>query len=591
MTANELRRLYIDFFVERGHKEIPSASLIPENDPSVLFTTAGMHPLVPYLMGESHPLGKRLVSCQKCLRTGDIDEVGDKTHLTFFEMLGNWSLNDYFKKESIGFSHEFLTKVLKIPQEKIAVTCFAGDESAPRDTESAKIWQDLGYPAERIFFYGKKENWWGPAGTTGPCGPDTEIFYVHDVPPCGPDCGPACGCGKYVEIWNNVFMQFNKDKDGNFTPLGRHNVDTGLGFERAFCFVNGVDSVYDTELFRPIIDKISELTGTSYKTSNQRAYRIIADHLRASTFVLGDDRGVAPSNVDQGYILRRLIRRAYRYLAQMNAPANAMAEIANVVIENYKDIYPELERNRDFVIKSLNREEEIFSRTLESGMKIAKKYLQDVTNNKLAARDAFKLYDTFGFPLELTQELAREYGIDVDVYGFHKLFAEHQEKSRAGAEQKFKGGLSDDSVETARLHTAAHLMLAALRRTLGPSVMQKGSNITPERLRFDVSFDRKIEPAELARVEEIVNAAIAANVPVVCTEMPLDEARASGAVGVFGDKYGEVVKVYKMGEWSNEICGGPHASNTGELGRFKILKEESSAAGVRRIKAVLLPKE
>jgi len=591
MTANELRRLYIDFFIQRGHKEIPSASLIPENDPSVLFTTAGMHPLVPYLLGESHPLGKRLVSCQKCLRTGDIDEVGDKTHLTFFEMLGNWSLNDYFKKESIGFSHEFLTKVLKIPQEKIAVTCFAGDESAPRDTESAQIWADLGYPAERIFFYGKKENWWGPAGTTGPCGPDTEIFYVNDVPPCGPNCGPACGCGKYVEIWNNVFMQFNKDKDGNFTPLGRHNVDTGLGFERVFCLINGAASVYDTELFRPIIEKISELTDTRYEISKYKAYRIIADHLRASTFILGDDRGVAPSNVDQGYILRRLIRRAYRYLSQMGAPSKSMAAIADVVIENYKDLYPELERNREFVIKSINREEEIFSRTLESGMKIAKKYLQEVTGNTLGARDTFKLYDTFGFPLEFTQELAREYGIDVDVAGFHKLFAEHQEKSRAGAEQKFKGGLSDDSVETARLHTAAHLMLAALRRTLGPSVMQKGSNITPERLRFDVSFDRKIEPAELARVEEIVNAAIDANVPVVCTEMPLDAARASGAVGVFGDKYGEVVKVYKMGEWSNEICGGPHASNTGELGRFKILKEESSAAGVRRIKAVLLPKE
>lgn len=588
MTANELRRLYIDFFVKRGHKEIPSASLIPENDPSVLFTTAGMHPLVPYLMGESHPLGQRLVSCQKCLRTGDIDEVGDATHLTFFEMLGNWSLNDYFKKESIGFSHEFLTQVLKIPQEKIAVTCFAGDESAPRDTESAKIWGDLGYPKERIFFYGKKENWWGPAGTTGPCGPDTEIFYIHDKPDCGPNCGPACGCGKYVEIWNNVFMEFNKDKDGNYIPLGRHNVDTGLGFERAFCFVNGVPSVYDTELFKPIIDKISELTNTKYEPNNYKAYRIIADHLRASTFILGDDRGIAPSNVDQGYILRRLIRRAYRYLTQMNAPANSMANIAKVVIEKYKDIYPELERNQEFVINSLNREEEIFSRTLESGMKIAKKYLENVQNNQLAAADAFRLYDTFGFPLEFTQELATEYGVSVDADGFHKLYMEHQEKSRAGAEQKFKGGLSDDSIETRRLHTAAHLMLAALRRVLGDSVMQKGSNITPERLRFDVSFNRRIEPAELAEVEKIVNEAIADAVPVECKEMPLDEARASGAIGVFGDKYGEIVKVYKMGKWSNEICGGPHANNTGELGRFKILKEESSSAGVRRIKAVLI---
>lgn len=588
MTANELRRLYIDFFVKRGHKEIPSASLIPENDPSVLFTTAGMHPLVPYLMGESHPLGQRLVSCQKCLRTGDIDEVGNNTHLTFFEMLGNWSLNDYFKKESVGFTHEFLTKVLNIPQEKIAVTCFAGDESAPRDIETAKIWSDLGYPQEHIFFYGKKENWWGPAGITGPCGPDTEIFYINDKPDCGPNCGPACNCGKYVEIWNNVFMQFNKDKDGNYIPLGRHNVDTGLGFERAFCFVNGVSSVYDTELFKPIIDKISELTKTKYEPDNYKAYRIIADHLRASTFVLGDDRGVAPSNVDQGYILRRLIRRAYRYLSQMNAPSNSMAQIAKVVIKNYKDVYPELERNQQFVINSLNREEEMFSRTLESGMKIAKKYLENATDKKLTAADAFKLYDTFGFPLEFTQELATEYGVSVDAEGFHKLYAEHQEKSRAGAEQKFKGGLSDDSIETRRLHTAAHLMLAALRRVLGDSIMQKGSNITPERLRFDVSFNRRIEPEELAEVEKIVNEAIAAAVPVECVEMPIEQARASGAIGVFGDRYGEIVKVYKMGDWSKEICGGPHAANTGELGRFKILKEESSAAGVRRIKAVLL---
>ena len=588
MTANELRRLYIDFFVKRGHKEIPSASLIPENDPSVLFTTAGMHPLVPYLMGESHPLGQRLVSCQKCLRTGDIDEVGNNTHLTFFEMLGNWSLNDYFKKESVGFTHEFLTKVLNIPQEKIAVTCFAGDESAPRDIETAKIWSDLGYPQEHIFFYGKKENWWGPAGITGPCGPDTEIFYINDKPDCGPNCGPACNCGKYVEIWNNVFMQFNKDKDGNYIPLGRHNVDTGLGFERAFCFVNGVSSVYDTELFKPIIDKISELTNTKYEPDNYKAYRIIADHLRASTFVLGDDRGVAPSNVDQGYILRRLIRRAYRYLSQMNAPSNSMAQIAKVVIKNYKDVYPELERNQQFVINSLNREEEMFSRTLESGMKIAKKYLENATDKKLSAVDALELYDTFGFPLEFTRELATEYGVSVDTDGFHKLYAEHQEKSRAGAEQKFKGGLSDDSIETRRLHTAAHLMLAALRRVLGDSIMQKGSNITPERLRFDVSFNRRIEPEELAEVEKIVNEAIAAAVPVECTEMPIEQARASGAIGVFGDRYGEIVKVYKMGDWSNEICGGPHAANTGELGRFKILKEESSAAGVRRIKAVLL---
>ncbi|MCL2339242.1 MAG: alanine--tRNA ligase [Proteobacteria bacterium] len=587
MTANELRQLYINFFVERGHKQIPSASLIPENDPSVLFTTAGMHPLVPYLLGERHPLGKRLVDFQKCLRTGDIDSVGDPYHCTFFEMLGNWSLGDYFKKESITMSHEFLTRVLKFPQEKISVTCFAGDADAPRDDEAADVWRSLGYPDERIHFLPKSDNWWGPAGVTGPCGPDTEIFFDTGKPKCGSDCKPGCHCGKYVEIWNNVFMQYNKDENGKFAPMAQKNVDTGFGLERNLCIQNGVDSNYDTDLFVPIIKKIEESTGLKYAEPNLKAFRIIADHLRAATFVLGDDKGVAPSNVDQGYILRRLIRRAYRYLVQMNAPANAMSAVARVIINKYKDVYPELERNHDFVIAQLDREEELFARTLEVGMKIASKELDFAQNGKLAAAKAFKLYDTYGFPLEFTEELARERNIAVDADGFHKLFAEHQEKSRAGAEQKFKGGLADNSAETTKLHTAAHLMHGALRRVLGPTVFQKGSNITPERLRFDFSFDRKMTADEIAEVERIVNEAIKAAIPVVCAEMTPAAAHASGAVGVFDDKYGDNVKVYDIAGYDKEICGGPHAANTADLGGFKILKEESIAAGIRRIKAVI----
>ncbi|MDR1338073.1 MAG: alanine--tRNA ligase [Rickettsiales bacterium] len=587
MTANELRNLYINFFTERGHKRIPSASLVPENDPSVLFTTAGMHPLVPYLLGEKHPLGRRLVDCQKCLRTGDIDAVGDAYHCTFFEMLGNWSLGDYFKKESIEMSHELLTKALKFPQEKISVTCFAGDRDAPRDDEAADVWRSLGYPDDRIHFLPKEDNWWGPAGVTGPCGPDTEIFYDTGKPKCGADCKPGCHCGKYVEIWNNVFMQYFKDENGNFTPLEQKNVDTGFGLERNLCIQTGVESVYDTELFVPLIRKIEELTGKKYAEPNLRAFRIIADHLRAATFILGDDKGVAPSNVDQGYVLRRLIRRAYRYLTQMGAPAKTMSAVAAVVIENYGDVYPELTRNREFIIKNLDREEELFSRTLETGMKIATKELDYAQNGKLAAAKAFKLYDTYGFPLEFTEELATERGIAVDVDGFHKLFAEHQEKSRAGAEQKFKGGLADHSAETTKLHTAAHLLQGALRRVLGDTVFQKGSNITAERLRFDFSFDRKMTPEEIAAVEKIVNQAIKAAVPVVCAEMSVADAKAAGALGVFESKYGEMVKVYSIDGYSKEICGGPHAANTADLGAFKIVKEESSAAGVRRIKAVI----
>jgi alanyl-tRNA synthetase len=588
MTAQELRRMYIDFFIARDHKEISTSSLIPENDPSVLFTTAGMHPLVPYLLGEKHPLGKRLVDVQKCLRTGDIDQVGDANHLTFFEMMGNWSLGDYFKKESIPMSHEFLTKVLGIPRERIFVTVFAGDASAPRDDESAEIWKGLGYQDHQMFYYGKKENWWGPAGLTGPCGPDTEIFFDTGKAKCSERCEPACGCGKYVEIWNNVFMEYTKDIDGNYVKMPVKNVDTGLGLERVLAIMNQVSSVFDTALFTPIIQRIEALTGVKYEENAFRPFRIVADHLRAAVFVLGDDKGVAPSNVDQGYILRRLIRRAYRYLTQMNASAGAMGRIAEVVMDQYHEVYPELSRNRGFVVKQLDQEEEVFSRALEQGLKMATKYLAKTADSKiLEGKDVFRLYDTFGFPLEFTQELAEEKGIAVDTEGFHRLFAEHQEKSRAGAAQKFRGGLADNSAETTKLHTATHLLNAALRRVLGDTVYQRGSNINPERLRFDFSFDRKVTPEELKEVEHIVNQAITDGVDVAYEEMSVDEAKARGAIGVFTDKYGERVKVYSIGTYSKEICGGPHVMNTRELVSFKILQEGSSSAGVRRIKAVI----
>ncbi len=587
MTAKELRERYVNYFLNHGHKQIASASLIPENDPTVLFTTAGMHPLVPYLLGETHPAGRRLVDHQKCLRTGDIDEVGDASHLTLFEMLGNWSLGDYFKAESIPMSHVFLTEVLGIPQEKISVTVFAGDESAPRDEESADIWKNLGYPEERIYYYGKKENWWGPAGLTGPCGPDTEIFFDTGKPACGEGCEPACHCGKYVEIWNNVFLQYNKDKEGNFPPLQQKCVDTGLGLERVLAIMNGNASVYETELFWPAIQKIEALTGTKYDDSTQRAYRIVADHLRAATFILGDDKAVSPSNVDQGYILRRLIRRAYRYLSQMSAPAGAMAEIAAVYLAQYGEVYPELARNSAFALTQLAKEEENFGKALEQGLRMANKYLDRAQGARLGGEDAFRLYDTYGFPLEFTVELANERGVEVDTQGFEALFAEHQEKSRAGAAQKFKGGLADQSDATAKLHTATHLLHAALRKVLGEGVFQRGSNITAERLRFDFSFDRKMTPEEVAEVQRLVNEAIAAGAEVLCEEMTVEQAKAQGAIGIFTDKYGERVKVYTMGGFSKEICGGPHAGNIGELGSFKIAKEEASSAGVRRIKATI----
>lgn len=592
-TAEELRNLYLKFFENEGHKIIPSASLIPENDPSVLFTTAGMHPLVPYLLGEKHPAGNRLTDVQKCVRTGDIDEVGDLSHLTFFEMLGNWSLGDYFNEESIGWSFKFLTdkNYLGIPVENLAVTVFAGDEDCPRDESSAKRWKDLGIPEDKIFYLPKKHNWW-IAGKTGPCGPDTEMFIDRGTPKCSPECSPACDCGKYLEIWNNVFMQFYKNEDGSYSKLKQRNVDTGMGLERTLCILNGVESVYDTELFDEAKAEIKFLTGKSYGDSDEitKAYRIILDHVRTATFLIGDVRGIVPSNVDQGYVLRRLIRRAVRFGRNLDLPEGSLAKIAKRYVEKYESAYPELTVNQDRIYNELTKEEEKFSKTLSDGLKEFNKVVTHIQGTTFPGKTAFRLYDTFGFPLEITQELAKEQGFIVDVDGYNNAFSEHQKKSSVGSEQKFKGGLADQSETTAKLHTATHLMQAALKKVLDPSVSQKGSNITTERLRFDFNFERPMTKEEIAEVERLVNEAIIADVPVTMEEMSVEEAKASGAVGVFDSRYGEKVKVYTMGNFSKEICGGPHAQRTGDLGKFTIVKEQSSSAGVRRIKAVLSEK-
>lgn len=589
MTSRELRESYLEFFKSKGHAVIPSASLIPENDPSVLFTTAGMHPLVPYLLGQKHPAGKRLCDVQKCVRTGDIDEVGDATHCTFFEMLGNWSLGDYFREESIEFSFEFLTKVLEIPAEKIAVSVFAGDEDCERDEIAAKKWNELGIAKDKIFYLPKENNWWY-AGPTGPCGSDTEIFIDTGKEPCGEDCSPACDCGKYVEIWNNVFMQFNRDKDGNFQPLAQKNVDTGMGLERTICMLNGYQSVYETDLFADVIAKISSLCGKEYGKDEEetRAMRIIADHMRTATFMIGDEKGIVPSNVDQGYVLRRLLRRSVRFARQLGMDSKELVTIAEMFIDKYCDIYTELADNRDKVLTEIAKEEEKFAKTLENGIKEIEKVLKYVQNGMLNGKTAFRLYDTYGFPIEMTQEICKEKGFGVDIEGYHNAFAEHQKKSQAGAEQKFKGGLADSGEQTTYLHTATHLMLAGLKKVLGrDDIEQKGSNITAERLRFDFNFERPLTEDEKKGVEKFVNDAIARDIPVVCEEMPIEKAREINAVGVFGSRYGEVVKVYTIGDVDCQICGGPHAERTGQLGEFKIVKEQSSSAGIRRIKAVI----
>ncbi len=593
MTSKELRQLYLDFFVSKGHAIIPSASLIPENDPTVLFTTAGMHPLVPYLMGAKHPEGTRLVDVQKCVRTGDIDEVGDSSHCTFFEMLGNWSLGDYFKKESIAYSWEFLTSKswLGIDPALLFFTCFEGDENAPRDTVAHDCWVHEGVAPSHIVFLPKKNNWWGPAGLTGPCGPDTEIFYDTGKVPCGPDCKAGCDCGKYLEIWNNVFMEYNKTAEGTFEPLAQKNVDTGMGLDRTVATLQGVKSVYDTDAFAGIIASIATLSGKQYGESEEitRMFRIVADHIRCATFMLGDQRGITPSNVDQGYILRRLIRRAIRFAMQLGIPDGSLTKVSEAVIAQYGEFYQELTVNRAKILDELTKEEQRFEHALKKGIREFERLVGTLSGSMINGVSAFHLYDTFGFPIELTQELAAERNLSVDTVGFDEAFKAHQELSHAGAEQRFQGGLADHTEETAQLHTATHLLQAGLRKVLGSDeVAQKGSNITAERLRFDFSFPRKLTPEELSAVQAFVNEAIAADVEILCKEMTVDEAKESGAIGLFESKYGSKVKVYTVPGYSREICGGPHAARTGDLGRFEIKKEEASSAGVRRIKAVLI---
>ncbi|MBI5412078.1 alanine--tRNA ligase [Candidatus Peregrinibacteria bacterium] len=586
MLAKDIRQKYLDFFVSKGHKVIPSAPLLPENDPTVLFTTAGMHPLVPYLLGEAHASGKRLANFQKCVRTGDIDEVGDDSHLTFFEMLGNWSLGDYFKQEAIAWSFEFLTSKqwLGIPINKLAVTCFGGDKDAPRDAESAAAWKKLGIPEERIGFLPKANNWWGPAGQTGPCGSDTEIFYwvgKNNLPPKGSN--PANDEANWLEIWNDVFMEYNKTANGTFEPLKQKNVDTGMGLERVATVLQGKKSVYDTELFAPVLEKISTLAKVSYE-ENKASYRIIADHLRTATFMAAD--GVKPSNVDQGYVMRRLLRRAIRHGKKLGIDQDFTAIIAKKVIHLMSEIFHELNHEEE-ILKTIHDEEQKFRKTLTCGLREFEKVIEAMCEKTLSGQTAFHLYDTYGFPIEITQELSREKGLEVDVKGFETAFRKHQELSRAGAEQKFKGGLQDHSEISTKLHTATHLLQAALRKVLGDHVYQKGSNVTAERLRFDFSHPDKMTPEQLSATEKYVNDAIAANVEVLCETMTVDEAKKSGAIGLFDKKYGDQVKVYTISGWSKEICGGPHVKRTSELGHFKILKEEASSAGVRRIKAIV----
>ncbi len=583
MKAIEIRNQYLKFFEKHGHTIIPSAPVIPENDPSVLFTTAGMHPLVPYLLGEKHPAGTRLTDFQKCIRTVDIDEVGDNRHLTYFEMLGNWSLGDYFKEESIAMSYEFLTKELGILPEKLSVTCFAGDEDAPRDTESYECWKKAGIPDERIYFFGKDDNWW-IAGEEGPCGPDTEMFYDTGKPACSEQCNPACDCGKYVEIWNNVFMEYFKGKDGKYTKLQQKNVDTGLGLERMAMLLQGKQTPFEIELFAPVMVKLQELQKQDFIQSR----RIVAEHLRSSMMIIQD--GGRPSNVERGYILRRLLRRMTRHLNKLEIDLNKLPEIIGVSIEALQEMYPELAQNKATIEAVILEEKDKFVKTLAKGEKEFEKVvtkLKAETKTKIDTETVFNLYETYGFPPEMTVELAAEHGMEVDMKQFDKLFKAHQEKSRMGSEAKFKGGLADQSEKSVMYHTATHLLHKALKIVLGDHVNQKGSNITEERLRFDFSHPQKVTKEELDEVEKIVNEQIAKDLPVNCEEMTLEEAKNSGAIGLFENKYGDQVKVYTMGDFSKEICGGPHVTNTGKLGHFKIKKEEASSSGVRRIKAIL----
>ncbi|MDR2797798.1 MAG: alanine--tRNA ligase [Treponema sp.] len=598
-SAHELRSKYITFFKSKDHAQIQGKSLLPDNDPTVLFTTAGMHPLVPYLLGEEHPAGKRLVDYQKCIRTGDIDAVGDTSHLTFFEMLGNWSLGDYFKEGAIRMSFEFLTSPewLGIPVEKIGVTVFEGDATVPRDEESAAVWKALGIPERRISYRSRMDNWWGPAGTTGPCGPDSEMFIDMGKEPCSPECAPGCSCGKWLEIWNDVFMQYNKDPQGEYKPLARQCVDTGMGIERTVTILNGKQSVYDTEIFTPIIAAVEQAAAYRYGSDGEqdKSVRIICDHVRASTFILGDPKGISPANIGAGYVLRRLIRRSVRHGRKLGITGRILSPIAQVIIDQMSGPYPELGENRSWVLAELDKEEGKFLETLQKGEHEFEKLLPNLQQDPrkiMSGRLAFKLYDTYGFPIELTEELAAEQGMTVNRGEFDEAFKKHQELSRAGSEQLFKGGLVDQGVMAVKYHTATHLLHQALRMVLGNQVAQKGSNITAERMRFDFSHGAPLSTEEIVRVQAIVNEQIQRDLPVTMTVMSLEEAKGSGAIALFGEKYESQVRVYTIGDdargiFSKEVCGGPHVEHTGILGSFKIQKEQSSSAGVRRIRAVL----
>lgn len=587
LTTHELKRLWLEFWTSKGYKTIPSASVVPENDATVLFTTAGMHPLVPYLLGEKHPMGDKLCDYQACIRTNDIDDVGDPSHCTFFEMLGNWTLGECNKREMIKNSFAFLTEKLGIPKDRLAVSVYAGDENAPRDTEAHDAWIEAGLDDTQVFYLPKENNWWALGGGTGPCGPDTEMFFDTGKPKCCDTCSPACDCGKYLEIWNDVFMQYYVKEAGQpVEKLARPNIDTGMGIERTVCVLNGVESVYDTGIFKDVIDYLSKFANAPYVEENiKKSYRVICDHIRASVFILSS--GITPAPVGQGYVLRRLIRRSVNHARKIAIEKQQILEVAKIYVNEYQEYYPEIKEKQDLILKELDEEIEKFSKTIQLGQKEFEKvafYSKDKTIN---GKTAFRLYDTFGFPLELTIEMAKEIGYNVDEEGYHKAFLEHQEKSRTAAAGTFKGGLSDTSDNTARLHTATHLLLAALQTLFDPNIIQKGSNITPERLRFDFNFPRKMLPEELKQLEDFVNDAIKKEIDVTCEEMTLDQARASGAKGIFANKYGDKVKVYTIGNVSKEICGGPHANNTRELKSFKIIKEESSSSGVRRIKAVI----
>jgi len=586
ISSDKLKEMYLEFFQKKGHKVIVNASLIPENDSTALFISAGMHPLVPYLLGQPHPSGTKLVNVQKCLRTSDIDEVGDSFHLSFFEMLGNWSLGDYFKEESIPWSYEFLTSEewLNIDMERLSVTVFSGNENIARDTESARIWESLGIPKEKIFYLPKEDNWWGPVGSTGPCGPDTEIFYDTGIESCGSACQPGCGCGKYNEIWNNVFMEYNKTPDGSYELLKQKNVDTGMGVERTVSVLQGKKNVYETEIFLPLLTKIKNLAGIQEIPDEQnRSVRVIMDHSRATTFLLAD--GIVTRNVEQGYVLRRIIRGAIRHGRLMGIEDEFLSELSKVVIEMYSEDNPHLKSNEEFILTELRKEYKKFNNTLAKGLR--RFYRMAKKKNEIDGKDAFLLYQSFGFPIEITRELGIENDIPVDVNGFDAEFQKHQKVSRASADKKFGSGLADKSKETVKLHTATHLLNEALRRVLAKDITQRGSNITQERLRFDFNFDRKLTDQEKKDVEKVVNEQIRKAIPVKSIETTLDEAKKMGIQAVFEDKYGDKVTVYSIGVFSSELCSGPHVENTSELGHFRINKEQGISAGVRRIRAVL----